>query len=204
MNFEIVTLAEHHLPDLVALQKLCFPDPFPEDQLWSTAHLCGHMQRFPEGQFVVTSNGVAVASCTNILISEQSYAAHASWNETVGGLFLERHDPRGTTLYGVDISVHPRYRQLGIGRQLYAQRFEYVTNGRLNRYATACRLPGFRASGLPDPNTYSEAIISGRISDPTLTPLLKYGLTFVTTIDNYMVDIESGNAAALLIWEPDQ
>ncbi len=204
MNFEIVALAEHHIPDLVALQKLCFPDPFPEDQLWSDAHLRTHIERFPEGQFVVISNGKAVASCTNILISEASYAAHANWQATVGGPFLEGHDSQGTTLYGVDISVHPVCRLLGIGRQLYARRFDFVTNARLSRYATACRLPGFRASGLSHPDAYAEAVSIGKISDPTLTPLLKYGLTFIRTIDNYLVDFESGDAAALLTWEPGQ
>jgi GNAT superfamily N-acetyltransferase len=109
----------------------------------------------------------------------------------------------GSTLYGLDITVHPDYRRQGIGRAFYDQRFDVVRRGaKLVRFGTGCRLPDFRSSGLACPADYAERVAGGMLTDRTLTPLLRYGLTYVGVIDNYMVDEESGDAAALLEWIP--
>jgi hypothetical protein len=45
-------------------------------------------------------------------------------------------------------------------------------------------------------------VVTRELTDRTLTPLLSYGLTFLGVIENYMEDVESGDAAALLEWLP--
>jgi hypothetical protein len=72
---------------------------------------------------------------------------------------------------------------------------------RLRRIATACRLPDFavaRREGAGDVRAYVQSVVSGSVTDRTLTPLLRYGLRFVEVIEGFMDDPESGNAAALL------
>ena len=46
------------------------------------------------------------------------------------------------------------------------------------------------------------AVNSGEITDRTLTPLTKMGLTYKGIIENYIEDEESGNAGAILEWTP--
>lgn len=191
------------IPAVVALQRLCFPDPFPEDLLWTVDHLRRHLDLFPSAQCIAEANNTIVASASNTRISEDRFQAHTSWEDTVGGPYLKTFDPEGSTLYGLDISVHPEYRRLGLGRLLYEARFNWVRSNNLTRYATACRLPGLQAfSGSLE--SYLHKVADQQMTDRTLTPLLRYGLTLVGGIEEYMDDEESRNCAALLEWKPSE
>lgn len=194
-------MGKEDIAGAVALQRLCFPAPFPEELLWTAEHLRRHIEIFPAGQFVVMEGALVVASASNTLISEARYQAHGSWEETVGGPYLSSFDPDGTTLYGLDISVHPDHRGRGLGRRLYQARFDLVTERSLGRYGTACRVPDFHRYGgkLQD---YLREVDSGLRADRTLTPLLRYGLRLVVGIEHYMDDEESRDCAALLEWQP--
>lgn len=189
------------VPGVVALQKLAFPPPFSEDLLWDAEHLERHIELFPAGQFVAEVEGRIVGSCSNTQISEACWEAHEGWSDTVGGPFLDSFTPSGSTLYGLDISVDPDFRRIGLGRRFYETRFERVRSSALARYGTACRMPDF-ASYTGSVHDHARAVVAGERIDRTLTPLLRYGLTFLGVVENYMEDAESGNAAALLEWKP--
>lgn len=197
----VVPLQPEHFDAVVALQRECFPAPFPEAFLWTSAHLAVHLSRFPAGQLVCLVEGGVVGSASAALISEEVWTAHLSWEETLGGFDFSGHDPSGTTLYGADISVSPSWRGKGVGRALYAARFDLVRQLALVRFGTACRMPDCAASGLP-PESFARAVASGERVDRTLTPLLRYGLTLAAVLPDYMEDEESLNAAALLEWIP--
>lgn len=203
MSIVVRTLNPSDIDDAVALQAACFPPPFPPELLWTGDHLSRHIEVFPEGQLVALREGRVVGSATNLIISECNFQGHRNWEDTVGGHYLNSHDPAGSTLFGVDISVHPDFRRHGVGRALYAARFDLVRHLGLTRYATACRMPNFAASGLDSVEQFAHEVVGGTRSDRTLTPLLRMGLTFVGVVHNHMEDEESGNAAALLVWEPE-
>lgn len=190
-----------HLEGVVALQTLCFPPPFDPELLWRAEHLERHLELFPQGQFVAVMGEQVVASCSNTIISEENWLAHRSWEETVGGYFLDTFDQIGSTIYGLDISVHPEFRRMGIARALYQARFNVVRSG-YSRYGTACRLPDFVHNHFPTPELFASAVNRGEVVDRTLTPLLRMGLVMTDVLTEYMDDPESGNAAALLEWRP--
>ncbi len=190
------------LEEVAALQALAFPPPFPSELHWQAEHLRAHLEVFPDGQFVAKVGNRVVASCSNCVIDESNWESHKSWSQTVGGPFIKNHDPSGSTLYGLDITVHPDFRRLGIGRSFYRARFQYVRLNGLTRFGTACRLPDFQNSGLESQEEYVRSVISGELTDRTLTPLLRYGMNFKAILPNYLEDPESGNAAALLEWKP--
>lgn len=194
-------MCESDLGGVAALQRACFPEPFPLDLLWNESHLANHVNLFPEGQFVALFEGRIVASCTNMRVSDATWEAHLPWEEVTGGLFLPNHDNAGMTLYGIDISVHPDFRGQGIARRLYGMRFDLVSELKLTRYGTVCRMPDFADSGLRSPESYASQVVAGTKVDRTLTPLLKMGLAFEGVIEEYMDDEESGNAGAILSWQ---
>lgn len=191
---------------VVSLQRACFPHPFPEELLWASEHLLRHMSLFPDGQFVAMDSDRVVASASATRISESKWQGHQNWDETVGGAFLETFCQDGNTLYGLDISVHPEYRGKGLGRSLYNLRFEAVRKLGLVRFGTACRLPDYLTYAETIQNVsveeYASLVASQKVIDRTATPLLRYGLTYVGVIHDYMEDSESGNAAALMEWQP--
>ena len=190
---------------IVDLQPLCFPPPFPSGLLWQHEHIENHLRTFPDGQFVAESDDRVVASSTSMIVSLDAWSRHGMHN-VFDGYTMEQHDPEGQVLFGVDISVHPDWRSRGVGRALYMARFDLVRHLGLQGYGTVCRLPDFAAwhSDRPDHDagTYAKRVNDGCLVDRTLTPLLRYGLTFVGVIFEYMEDSESGNAAAILEWKP--
>lgn len=187
---------------VVRLQAAAFPPPFSQDLHWNPEHLIRHIELFPEGQFVAVENGEVIGSCSNTMISEEAWQEHAGWGRTVGGPMLSHFDAYGTTLYGLDITVHPEFRQKGIGRAFYRARFDLVREWGLRRYGTGCRIPGFATSGIDNPAAYAADVVSGRQNDRVLSTLLRYNLNFLGILNNYMEDEESGDAAALLEWTP--
>jgi GNAT superfamily N-acetyltransferase len=188
------------VPQVVALQREAFPPPFSEDLHWTEGHLLSHLVVYPAGQLVAVVQDQVVGSCSNTLISEENWQRHGSWSQTVGGPHLLNFDIHGSTLYGLDITVHPNMRRLGIGRAFYERRFEMVRADGRARYGTGCRMPDLAQHPGISPSEYAFRVSQGQLTDRTLTPLLRYGLKLVGVIEGYMEDEESRNVAALLEW----
>jgi GNAT superfamily N-acetyltransferase len=204
-GFCIRPMALSDVEAAVALQQLAFPPPFPADLLWRAEHLHRHLEIFPEAQFVAEREGQIVGSCSNTRLSELRWLVHANWETTVGGPFLDTFEADGTTLYGLDITVHPEFRRLGIGKAFYKARYDWVKKNRLARYGTTCRMPDYACAVAQQPglsiDAYALGIAQGRFTDRTMTPLLKMGLRFEGVLHDHMEDAESANAAAILVWE---
>ncbi|HVT14266.1 MAG TPA: GNAT family N-acetyltransferase [Fimbriimonadaceae bacterium] len=204
LHFLVRPMRDSDVGQAAALQRSCFPAPFPEELLWTEEHLRRHIELFPEGQFVALGEVGVIGSASNCIVSENAWFAHRSWDETVGGPMLRNHDRMGSTLYGLDISVHPDCRGSGVMRALYSARFELVEELGLARYGTAVRIPGFADYELQNsgvsPEDYVQAVVDGRAADRTLTPMLRVGLRPVGVIRDYMEDPESHNCAAVLEW----
>jgi GNAT superfamily N-acetyltransferase len=186
---------------VIALQRACFPEPFPQDALWQRHHLEAHLANMAGCQFVADIDRLIVGSASACRIPNETWDAHQPWEQTLGGFVFEAGDPHGQTLYGADISVHPDFRGRGVARLLYQARFDFVRENNMDRYGTACRIPDCQASGL-DPSSFAQAVSNGTLTDRTMTPLLRMGLTYLGVIENYMEDEESLDAAALLEWRP--
>lgn len=195
-TIRLMTLAD--VDGVVALQAAAFPPPFPQEYHWQAHHIRSHLKHFPIGQYVADVDGRVVGSCSNTIISEEKWQAHGSWIETVGDPGIRNFDPSGTTLYGLDITVHPDFRRQGVGRGFYEARFELCQTRGLARYGTGCRMPDFCASGAATVEQYADEVVAGNRNDRTLTPLLRYGLSFIAVVRGYMEDFESDNAGALL------
>lgn len=201
MMFRLEQMKLEHIPGIIELQYLAFPAPFDPDLLWRPEHIQRHLELFPEGQFVAMQDEYVIGSCSNTLISEENFQAHLNWEETVGGYELSTFDPNGTTLYGLDISVHPAYRRIGIGRAFYRERKKLVSSKKLKRFGTACRMPDYKSvSSRFTVHEYAKSVSERQLTDRSLTPLLRYDVTYLGVIENYMDDAESGNSGALLEW----
>ena len=191
-----------HFAGVIELQELAFPLPFDRDLLWKEEHLVSHTNKFPIGQIVAVANDRVVGSCSNSVLNSDWFDQGLPWKEMVGGYSIATFDSNGKTLYGLDISVHPEFRKQGIGRAFYEHRKTLVCALDFERYATTCRIPDFHLSSSSSGQDFCQEVKNNRRSDRTLTPLLRYGMNFVSVIENHWDDPESGNAAVRLEWYP--
>lgn len=193
------TLAD--LPGLLAIQRECFPPPFPPELWWQPEQIATHVRLFPEGALCAEDDGDLVGSATaHIMQWEPEQPAH-TWSEASDNGWLRNHDPDGNTLYGVDIAVRPAWRARGVARALYAARYDLVRRLGLKRFLAGSRLAGYRAhADRLTPEQYADAVVRGELNDPVITPQFRAGLRPVRVVRGYLPDEESCDNALLMEW----
>jgi GNAT superfamily N-acetyltransferase len=187
---------------LDALQVLIFPTLSPAERL-TAQHYLHHLTLFPQGQFVVLDGDICVGMSTTIR-HHLSMEDH-TFLEISDNLWMNTHQADGDWLYGMDVGVHPLYRGQGIAREIYRARQE------------TCRLLGLKGQitvGMPNGylnyasemslDTYFEQLLSGQISDPTVSAQQRIGFKILRLIHNYLDDPQCGNGGVLMRLDVDR
>lgn len=171
---------------------------------WSPEQLASHLRVFPEGQLVAVSGPAqeVVGMAASLVIRWDDYEGHATWREfTANGTFTN-HDPRGRTLYGAEVMVHPAMQRRRIGHRLYVERRALAERHGLLRIRAGARLRGYhRYAGRLTAEAYVLGVIQGRIKGPTLSFQLREGFRVFGVVQGYLAhDPESLGWAALIEW----
>ena len=126
---------------IIELQKESFPFLAKFGNIWHEEELQSHLNIFSDGQFVAEEpDGTIVGSANTLIVSLNPEYADHTWQEiTANGMFTN-HDPKGDSLYGADIPIHPKYRHKGIGSMLYDERKRLVIKLKLRRMIAGGRL----------------------------------------------------------------
>lgn len=192
---------EEDFDGLIEIQRECFPPPFPSELWWNVEQLQNHVSHFPEGALCVEVDGRLAGSITGLVVQWEPDDSDHAWSEITDHGYIRNHDPNGNTLYVVDISVRPAYRELGLGKWLMLSMYDVVIEKKLTRLLGGARMPGFhkRANDI-SPEGYLNMVLAGDLSDPIVSFLLRCGRVPVRIIPNYLDDEESGNNAALMEW----
>ena len=187
---------------IVKLQQESFPILARYGNIWHPEELKSHLQIFPQGQFVaVEEDGTVVGSASTLIINlDPEYAEHTWKRITADGMFTN-HNPNGDSLYGADISTHPKFRHEGIGSMLYGARKELVMRLGLRRMISGGRLFNYceyadRMSALE----YAQKVITGELHDPVLSFETDNGFKFIKILSDYMDDVRSKNYASFIEW----
>ena len=187
---------------IVKLQQDSFPILAQYDNIWHPEELKSHLQIFPLGQFVVVEeDGEVVGSASTLIVTlNPEYAEHTWKGITSDGMFTD-HNPNGDSLYGADISTHPKFRHEGIGSMLYGARKELVLRLGLRRMISGGRL--FNYQDYADKMSafeYASKVINGELHDPVLSFELDNGFKFIKVLPEYLDDIRSQNYASFIEW----
>ena len=111
------------------------------------------------------------------------------------------HSYDGDSLYGADISTHPKHRHEGLGSMLYAARKDLAMKMNLRRMIAGGRLFNYcdYADKMPALE-YAEKVIRGELKDPVLSFELDNGFKFIKILPNYLDDVRSLNYASFIEW----
>ncbi|UCH27763.1 MAG: GNAT family N-acetyltransferase [Trueperaceae bacterium] len=164
--------------------------------------------RFPEGQFVavITENGEekVIGAATLMRTDYPPTAPPLPWKAMIGTKGLANHDPDGRWLYGVEIAVRPAYQRRGVASALYRARLGLVEKIGLRGWYAGGVLFGYhRYRKQMSPREYGWKVIRHELYDPTVTMQLNQGLEAMGVIENYYPESRAGNAAVLIVWQPD-
>jgi len=190
------------IPKVVGLQRESFPFLARYGNIWHPEELQSHLRIFPQGQFVaVEHDGTVVGSASTLIVSLDPEHAEHTWKEiTAGGIFTN-HNPEGDSLYGADISTHPKYRHEGIGKMLYNARKQLVTKMNLRRMIGGGRLFNYcEFASKMSAFEYAQRVVKGELRDPVLSFELDNEFKFIKILPNYLDDVRSLNNASFIEW----
>ncbi|MCS6991941.1 MAG: GNAT family N-acetyltransferase [Chitinophagales bacterium] len=189
-----------HAEALEALQRLVFPHLAEEERLHADQYR-QHLKVFPEGQFVALADGQVVGGTTTMRYrADLSHITPHRFYEIMGGGWLSTHQPDGNWLYGLDVSVHPEYRQRGIARGFYRVRQYLCRELGLAGQLIVGMLNGYqRYSEMMTVEEYYEKVLKGELFDPTVSVQIKIGFSPVALMKDYLHDATCGNAGVLMV-----
>lgn len=177
---------------------------YPEDP-WTREELESHLRVFPGGQFVAVTagEGAVVGLASSLILRWDDYDFDEDWRDYTGGGTFANHDPEGRTLYGAEVMVRPEWRRRGVGSALYDRRERLVRELDLLRIRAHARLVGYRRlADEMSAREYVDAVMSGRIDDPTLSFQLDRGFEVLAVVADYLPDDpKSRGWAALIEWK---
>ncbi len=203
-DITITNTRPEHLAALAEHQKICFPTLDPSE--WMTAeHFASHLRLFPEGQHVALDGDRVVGQSSTFRIGEARALNQHQYMDILGQSYFTNHDPNGEWLYGADMSIHPDYRGRKISTLLYDARKDLVRRLGLRGMIAGGMIPGYRnyrdRMGVAK---YANAVATGTLIDPTLTPQLRAGFKLRGILYDYIDAGDLGNDATLIVWEnPD-
>lgn len=177
-----------------------YPPPHGPEAIWSTENLLRHLSHFPEGQLVVEAGRTLVGTATTHRVPLEAALAPHTWSEITGRGSLSTHDPEGDAFYGVNIAVDRDWQGRGVGRLMYQARIDLARRLGCRAFVAGARIPGYhRVAEAMSPETYVEAVATGRIFDPTLSKQLRIGFQVRGVLRDYAPDVETMGHAALIV-----
>ncbi|HKR74457.1 MAG TPA: GNAT family N-acetyltransferase, partial [Candidatus Nitrosocosmicus sp.] len=189
------------IPKIVELQEESFADLAKTGNIWHPTELQSHLDIFPEGQLVAELDGKIVGSATSLIVSlDPAYAEH-TWKGITGDGMLTTHSLTGDSLYGADISTHPKVRHKGIGHKLYQGRKDLTMKFNLKRMIAGGRLYNYcDYAAKITPLEYALKVVSCEVHDLVLSFDLVNGFKFIKILPNYLEDARSLDNASFIEW----
>lgn len=198
-KFTVRNIRKEDIDEIVIMARLAFGD---EPIGFDAPHYESHIKIFPEGQVCLEYEGNIVGACSSMIVDFEDYGENHTIDEISGDGFIQNHNPNGKNLYGLDVVVHPNYRQMKIGRRLYEARREVCKNYNLKSIIFGGRIPNYHEyADRLTPEEYVDKVINEGLYDPVLTFQLKNGFQFRAIMANYLPkDRASLKNATLMEW----
>ncbi len=169
---------------------------------WTKKEFRAILTKFPDGQICIEDKGKIIAGALSVIVDYAKHGDKHSYDDITSNGTFKAHTDEGDTLYGIDVFVHPEYRNLRLGRRLYDARKEICEKLNLRAIIAGGRIPGYREhSDKMTPGRYIEMVKNKEIYDPILTFQLSNGFHVRKILRDYLPDdADSRSYATLLEW----
>lgn len=170
--------------------------------IWREANIKKLLKIFPQGQLCVEVDGMVAACALSIIVQYKLFSDEHTYEEITGNYTFNTHDDDGDVLYGIEVFVHPDFRELRLARRLYDARKELCELMNLKEIKVGGRIPNYhKFSGELSPKQYIEKVKAKEIFDPVLSFQIANDFHVVKVLTNYLKgDVQSKEFAVLLEW----
>lgn len=200
-NIEIKNLELAHYRELLDAMKAAYHNW--QGGFWSETAIENLVKKFKEGQFVVLADGKVVGSSFSLVVKYDDYGDNHTYAQITGNYTFSTHNPKGDTLYGIEVFIHPDYRGLRLGRRLYEARKELCERLNLKAIVFGGRIPNYHQyAAVMEPKEYLQKVKAKEIYDPVLSFQLSNDFHVKKILTNYIPeDEQSQEYATLLQWD---
>ncbi len=177
--------------------------PGLEQTYWLREEIKTLLDVFPEGQLCILVDNKVVASALSLIVDYKKFSDKHTYKQITGNYSFNTHDPKGDILYGIEMFVHPGYRNMRLGRRLYDARKELCENLNLRAIIAGGRIPGYNEySDSITPRQYIEKVRHRELFDPVLTFQLSNDFHVKKILKGYLPeDDQSKEFAVLIQWD---
>ncbi|WP_257667632.1 carbon-nitrogen hydrolase family protein [Parapedobacter tibetensis] len=200
MDIQIRLLSKQDYSDLIDSMTEAYEGS--DVGIWTRKNIVDLTNLFPEGQLCVAVDGKVVASALSIIVDSKITDSGDSYYEIIDHGKFSKHDMEGDVLYGIEVFVHPEFRELRLGRRLYDARKELCEEMNLKGIIAGGRIPNYhKYADKLSPRQYIEKVKRKEIYDATLTFQLSNDFHVKKILKDYLPgDTESRAYATLLEW----
>ena len=170
---------------------------------WNKRHILALVNKFPEGQILLTVNGKIAGCALSILLNASNIEEQHTYREITGDFTFNTHVSNGDTMYGIDVFIKPAFRGLRLGRRLYDYRKELCEKLNLKGIVFGGRIPNYhKYADVLNPKEYLEKVKSKDIHDPVLDFQLSNDFHPTRVLKGYLEgDAASNEYAILMRWD---
>lgn len=192
-------LTVEDIPQLEALMDRVYDDIGGS---WPRESLKRLITEFPEGQITIEDKGQLVAAALAVRCAHDRFTRQHTYDDLLGRRETFRHNEDGDALYGLDLFVHPDYRDYRLGRRLYDARKEICVQLNLRSIIAGGRIINYhKYADEMTPEQYIRAVKQREAYDPILSFQLANDFQVLRILRNYLPeDQRSRGFATLLEW----
>ncbi len=171
--------------------------------LWKRETIQRLLDLFPEGQLGVFVGGRLAGCALSIIVDIGKLGMEHTYLKATGGYSFSTHNPKGNTLYGIEVFVRPEYRKMRLGRRLYDARKELCEHLNLRSVMFGGRIPNYHKFARKlTPRQYIDKVREKTIDDPVLSFQLANDFHVVRLLKGYLQnDAGSMEYATLMEWD---
>ncbi|MEI6040092.1 MAG: GNAT family N-acetyltransferase [Candidatus Berkelbacteria bacterium] len=178
-------------------------ETWSEDQAFTREHFESHLKVFPEGIFIAEVDGeIAGVGVSELLDYDLAHPIPTWYEVSDEGFIAGTHNPNGKYLYGVSLSVSPRFSSLKLGSKMLEYCKNSIIQRRLDGFVIGSRVPRFsKFSTQMTIEQYISAKRGNRKIDPELEFYSQNGFDVIMPLPGYFEDPESLDYGVLMFWK---